>query len=80
MKIELLFFGITADIAGEKSLPIEIDKDYSVKNLRTKLSSDFPKLNDYKNYALAINMEYSNEDIILKEGDVVALIPPVSGG
>ncbi|EEM60267.1 Molybdopterin converting factor (Subunit 1) [Bacillus thuringiensis serovar monterrey BGSC 4AJ1] len=29
---------------------------------------------------VAINEEYANEDDIIQTGDVVAMIPPVSGG
>jgi sulfur-carrier protein len=29
---------------------------------------------------VAINEEYANEDDKIKSGDIVALIPPVSGG
>lgn len=29
---------------------------------------------------VAINEEYANEDDIIQTGDVIAMIPPVSGG
>ena len=31
-------------------------------------------------YAVAVNEAYAEGTLILKEGDVVAIIPPVSGG
>jgi len=34
MKLEVLFFGITADIAQEKSIQLEIDEGLSVEKLR----------------------------------------------
>jgi len=80
MKIELLFFGITADIAKEKSIQLDVDEGLRVEILRDLLCSKYPKLTDYKNFSVAVNMEYATDNILIKDGDTVALIPPVSGG
>ena len=39
-----------------------------------------PALKKLKSYAVAVNEEYATDDVILKPNDVVAIIPPVSGG
>jgi molybdopterin converting factor small subunit len=31
-------------------------------------------------YAIAINESYATDDMLIQENDVVAIIPPVSGG
>ena len=80
MKLEILFFGITADIAQEKSIQLEIDEGLSVEKLRLLLQVKYPTLSNYKNFSVAVNMEYATDDVLLKIGDTVALIPPVSGG
>lgn len=80
MQLEILFFGITADIVGKKSIKLEISKDSTIEDLRKQLSNDYPKLIDYKSFSVAVNMEYAEGNTILKNGDIVALIPPVSGG
>ena len=80
MKLEILFFGITADIAQEKSIQLEIDEGLSVEKLRILLQVKYPNLSNYKNFSVAVNMEYANDDVLLKDSDSVALIPPVSGG
>lgn len=80
MKLEVLFFGITADIAQEKSIQLEIDEGLSVEKLRILLQVKYPNLSNYKNFSVAVNMEYTTDDVVLKIGDSVALIPPVSGG
>lgn len=80
MKLEVLFFGITADITKEKSIQLEIEEGASVEKLRVLLTDKYPTLSNYKNFSVAVNMEYATDDVLLENGDSVALIPPVSGG
>lgn len=80
MQLEVLFFGITADVAQEKSIQLEIEDGDSVEKLRNILCSKYPRLSDYKSFSIAVNMEYATDDVVLRIGDAVALIPPVSGG
>ena len=67
-----------------KLIPTNIE--FTHKNKRTKLASLYPKLaslvQDEENITLALNEEYvpAGEIVKLKEGDTVALIPPISGG
>ena len=57
-----------------------------LKNTRTKLASLYPKLatlvQDEDSITLALNEEYvpMGEVWKIKDGDTVALIPPISGG
>ncbi len=80
MKITILFFGILKDIVGENSIELPIKKNTSIINLKTGLLEDYKKLNKYNNFSVAVNEAYVEANYILKNGDVVALIPPVSGG
>lgn len=34
----------------------------------------------WRSLAVAVNREYSLQDVVLRDGDEVALLPPVSGG
>lgn len=80
MKIQLLLFGITADIIGQKSMTLELKENATIGLLKEKILAENPKLENYKSFSVAINMEYATDDALLKNGDTVALIPPVSGG
>jgi molybdopterin converting factor subunit 1 len=80
MKIQLLFFGIATDLVGRNSLTYSIQENTSIKDLKNKLIDDYANLKNIDEFAIAINEEYANEDLIIKDGDVVAIIPPVSGG
>lgn len=80
MKIELLFFGITTDLVGKNSLKYELSENATVKDLKDGLVADFDSLAKIDEYAIAVNENYANEEVMLSEGDLVAIIPPVSGG
>ncbi|MEE9406843.1 MAG: MoaD/ThiS family protein [Polaribacter sp.] len=80
MKITTLFFGITSDLIGNTQLEMIIDKSISIADFKNVLKKEYPKLENINSYAIAVNEEYANDDLLLKESDVVAVIPPVSGG
>ncbi|QNM85368.1 MoaD/ThiS family protein [Polaribacter pectinis] len=80
MKIETLFFGITADLVATNNLEITISDNSSVNDFKILLKEKYPQLENINSYAIAVNEEYAENDLLLKESDVVAIIPPVSGG
>jgi|TARA_B100000787_G_C16131057_1_gene267382 molybdopterin synthase sulfur carrier subunit len=80
MKITTLFFGITADLVGETELDIALESSIAVDAFKLVLKEKYPQLKNIDSYAIAVNEVYAEGVLILKEGDVVAVIPPVSGG
>jgi molybdopterin converting factor subunit 1 len=80
MKIEILFFGITSDLVGETQVQIAFQNAISVADFKSVLKEKYPQLVNINSYAIAVNEAYAKDAIILKKGDVVAVIPPVSGG
>jgi molybdopterin converting factor subunit 1 len=80
MKITILFFGITTDLVGKSKLNYTINGKTSIKTLKKELKTVYESLSNIQEFAIAVNEEYANDGLILKEGDVVAIIPPVSGG
>ena len=80
MNIKTLFFGITTDLVGASELQIDVTENTSVKDFKSVLKKAYSQLENINSYAIAVNEEYASDDLILKNGDVVAVIPPVSGG
>ena len=80
IKIEMLLFGITTDLLGTSSLNIEVPTNATISNLKTQLLASHPQLENIDSYAIAVNEEYASNETVLKENDVIAIIPPVSGG
>jgi molybdopterin converting factor subunit 1 len=64
---------------GEQSLELPAGTD--VVGLLASLAADHPDAKvPSRRFSVAINRIYANRETILKDGDEVALIPPVSGG
>lgn len=80
MKIKLLFFGITQDLVGNHTVDLNLNHTISVAELKSELFEQFPNLNKFPNFAMAVNEHYANEDTLVNDKDIVAVIPPVSGG
>ncbi|MFB5661464.1 molybdopterin converting factor subunit 1 [Alteribacillus sp. HJP-4] len=76
--IKILFFASLQEKVGREAL--EADKaGLSIAELKSWLEEEF-KLASLANTMTAVNESYTEEDVLLKDGDTVALIPPVSGG
>lgn len=80
MKIQILLFGITTDLLETSSLELEVSNNCSVTDFKQTLVAKYPVLENIDSYAIAVNESYASDSDILKENDVLAIIPPVSGG
>ncbi|TDQ28844.1 molybdopterin converting factor subunit 1 [Tenacibaculum caenipelagi] len=80
MKTTLLLFGIAADLAGNSSLTIELPNKSTIASFKEFLSAEFPEFQKMSSYAVAINESYATDEALIQENDVIAIIPPVSGG
>src|SRR5688572_278276 len=81
MQVKLLFFATLSDIVGSRRLQLEIPAGSTVGDLLTQLESSYPRMKDYRRIVLtAINEEYVDQQAPVREGDEVAIFPPVSGG
>ena len=80
MVLDLLLFGITKDIIGNSPFSFELKGENTAKVLMEELTNTYPQLKDLNSIALAVNGEYALPSTLVKPGDEIALIPPVSGG
>ena len=81
MQVQVLYFGMVRELAGGEGEPVEAPANASVAALLELCAARHPGLRPYlAAVAVAINEEYATRSEKLREGDVVALIPPVSGG
>ena len=77
MKIKILFFGILQEAAGKQEMTL--NNINNTESLQNHLTSLIPRLKNYT-FRLAINQEFVDSNCTLKEGDIVAVMPPFAGG
>lgn len=77
--VTLLYFANVAEKLGKREEVRDVVAGCTPQCLRGTLKHDY-KFEMFMHCRVAINEEFAPDDQELKEGDVVALIPPVSGG
>lgn len=80
MKVTILFFGIAKDLAETSSSEFEIENEITVLQFKKVLKTSYPKLKNISSYAIAVNEEYADDFLTIRNNDTIAIIPPVSGG
>lgn len=76
--IKVLLFANLREKVGQDVLEIE-GVGWTIKKLRDQGFIEY-ELEELSNVMVAVNEEYRPDDYILQSGDIVAMIPPVSGG
>ena len=86
-QIKVLFFASAREAAGGAGrIDLNIPDDCDPDQVRKILAEKYPGLStmvmDQDSITLALNEEYVSADqkLPLKDGDTLALIPPISGG
>ncbi len=81
MRVTVLFFGVLKEMLSSESqtldLPAGSTVDAVLEHYRDLLPQQ-PKL--WSTLAIAVNQSYAVKGFLLRDGDEVALLPPVSGG
>jgi len=80
MEIRVLAFGIVKDIFEGSEKNISLPAGATVAELRAALKQNFPELENLRSWMIAVNNTYADDGLPVREGDEVAIIPPVSGG
>ena len=81
MRINVKLFAILRERANVAELQIELPARSTVDDGRQAILQKLPQLAPLlKRVAFAVNQSYVSTETILKDGDELALIPPVSGG
>lgn len=80
MKCNILLFGIAADIVGSNELTIDIAENTTINSLKTTLIDTYSGFKNVHQFAIAVNESYANDQTMIQANDIVAIIPPVSGG
>ncbi|QGH34227.1 molybdopterin converting factor subunit 1 [Gracilibacillus salitolerans] len=76
--IEVLLFAQLQEEAGKDKILLDI-KEITVKEIKQTLQTQF-HLSQIEESMVAVNESYALEGDVIQPGDIVAIIPPVSGG
>ncbi len=81
MRIDILYFSSLKDKLKKSKETLEIQNELDLDSLIQFLKQKYPEISEnLDNVMVAVNEEYVDKNYRLKSGDIVALIPPVSGG
>ena len=84
MQVKILAFGVLKDLLGGATVQLDLAQGATVADLLRILEQQTSNLSMqthvWQSLAVAVNREYSSASAVLREGDEVALLPPVSGG
>lgn len=81
MKIKVKLFAALHELLGQRELTLKLSEGATIGDLRDRLVEEHPIMRTFlPTLVWAVNEEYVLSEHRLREGDEVALIPPISGG
>jgi molybdopterin converting factor subunit 1 len=81
ISVRVLFFGAARDVVGQSEGYLALSSPANATMAFEKVLSTYPDLRRFgRSLLLAVNQEYAPADSEIREGDELAVLPPVSGG
>ena len=81
MQVLVKLFGAAREAVGEKELAVALSEGARAADLLALLAREHPALDRFgERLAVSVNLEVVPRETRLREGDEVALLPPVAGG
>jgi molybdopterin synthase catalytic subunit len=81
MRVLIQLFASLKDAAKTSQIELKIPENANVSQLLESVARNFPALEKWLPHCrVALNEEYATNEQLVREGDEIALIPPVSGG
>ena len=82
IRVRLLLFGAAREAAATDEAVLDLGERATAREAFERALTDYPSLRRFRSSLLvAVNQEYARDlEVELKDGDEIALFPPVSGG
>ncbi|HPV83902.1 MAG TPA: MoaD/ThiS family protein [Nitrospira sp.] len=84
MTVTIQLFGMTKMLAGNQgTLSLALQDGKRVKDLVAVIDSAYPKIGELlqkKKVLVSVNQDIAHEDVEVRDGDEIALLPPFAGG
>jgi len=78
--IRLRLFAMYAEVFGRDEVPLDLPAGATVADALAAVRGEPAASRLPPSPLVAVNLKYAKPDVVLNEGDEVALIPPVAGG
>ncbi len=81
--VKVRFFAIIKNLAGKEEAQLEVGSSIKLKDFVGMIEKEFPKVGEMlrtKRVLISVNQEIGNDDMLVKDGDEVAILPPFAGG
>lgn len=81
IRVKVLFFGAARDAVGQPEVELDLSQESTSTAALAQLIDKYPNLGRFgRSLLVAVNQEYARAETPLKNGDELAVFPPVSGG
>ena len=81
MTVRAEFYSRLKEIVGASASELTLPDDATVSDLLQQLFANYPKLRDFQNSILfGVGLDFVEKNYVLRDGDVIAIMPPVQGG
>lgn len=80
-RVRVLLFGAAREAAGGDEFALELRAGATASDALAEITRRYPKLGNFgRSLLVAVNEEYADAETPVRDGDEVAIFPPVSGG
>lgn len=81
IQVRVQLFAAARDYVGSREKNITLNDGATTGDLIQALIAEYHGFEEWRHILrVAVNQEYATLDTLLRDGDEVAIIPPVSGG
>jgi molybdopterin converting factor subunit 1 len=80
MLIDIQLFAYCKELIGKDKITVNLKNQMTVGDLKKKIVELYPVLSSQGQFVVALNCEVVNETAPISSKDVLAILPPVSGG
>ncbi len=75
------FFSSFGNLAGVNETELDLPNGATLKEVVNKVLEEFPQLKQFARYMItSLNNRVADQGTVVKEGDVVGVMPPLGGG
>ncbi len=83
MKVKVLYFASIKEKLGKEIEEFELEEGVTLGSLIDQIKLEYKSIAKFlegRFFSYAVNQEIADKNIVLKPGDEIAILPPLSGG